>query len=324
MIETIEQALAKKGARVICVNQQKGGVGKTTLAKILGEYFSFVRKLRVLMIDLDPQCNLSKMSLPMEATEFGARPPESPYHDASDPDWQIEGQEGRSGSYAIYFDLSVYPYPIAWPEHGDDITYDILPGDRMRLEAAAAQDLEPDQRARVKTAVRDFLLQANIADSYDIVIIDTPPSASRLALSAIKAATDLIVPVIPQQQCIDGLGEMTSIHAKEEVERPPEFPLSLLLQWNLVHGNRQTDQGMIELAEGQLAFRGLFSPVILYDRAQFADRDVHGLDPRSIFNLRPSDPARKMAAAFAEYVEQHLIQTCKDREPMYPRSELKG
>lgn len=44
---------------VICVTNQKGGVGKTTTADALAAYLRIERKVRVLAVDLDPQCNLS-------------------------------------------------------------------------------------------------------------------------------------------------------------------------------------------------------------------------------------------------------------------------
>ena len=51
--------------RVLAIVQNKGGVGKTTVARILTEYFG-MQGIRVLGIDLDPQCNFSRRFLTMQ------------------------------------------------------------------------------------------------------------------------------------------------------------------------------------------------------------------------------------------------------------------
>ena len=57
--------------KVLTVTNRKGGVGKTTQSRTLCEYFSVVRHLRVLAIDLDSQCSLSHLFLEMDMSQVG-------------------------------------------------------------------------------------------------------------------------------------------------------------------------------------------------------------------------------------------------------------
>ncbi len=51
---------AKQGSVCVSVINMKGGVGKTTIAALLGHYAATSLNLKVLVIDLDPQANLSQ------------------------------------------------------------------------------------------------------------------------------------------------------------------------------------------------------------------------------------------------------------------------
>src|SRR5690606_32001675 len=97
--------------KILCVSQNKGGVGKTSLVKLISVGLS-KKGLRVLAIDLDAQCNLSKRFIEMErdpAAEDGSKPPLHPeYNPAEDDDW-----DGFSSSAAIYTGRLVVPYPTA-------------------------------------------------------------------------------------------------------------------------------------------------------------------------------------------------------------------
>ena len=98
--------------KVLTVANRKGGVGKTTQSRTLCEYFSVVRRMRVLAIDLDSQCSLSHLLLDMDMSqvgEQGVRPPLHPEYDPGDPDQA--NWNGRSSSADIFYGAAGLPVP---------------------------------------------------------------------------------------------------------------------------------------------------------------------------------------------------------------------
>jgi chromosome partitioning protein len=156
--------------QVIALANQKGGVAKTTTTLNLG--VAFVEKgLRVLCIDLDPQGNLT-MSQGMN------------------PD-TIE----RS-----MFDVLVHRMPIT--EVIEEREVDV---------AVASIDLAGADMALSSQIGRERALQKAldpIKDSYDYILIDTPPSLGLLTINAFVAATGVIVPVQTEYLSLRGLVQL--------------------------------------------------------------------------------------------------------------------
>ena len=93
---------------VLAVLNQKGGVGKTTVSSVLAEYASVKLGLRVLVVDLDMQCNSSDYWVGMEPapTATGGQLP--PRHPDYDGDPEIEE---RSSVADTFFGKASLPYP---------------------------------------------------------------------------------------------------------------------------------------------------------------------------------------------------------------------
>src|SRR6188508_2505009 len=149
-----------KGAtlgRVIAFANQKGGVAKTTTALNLGVAFA-EQGMKVLLVDLDPQGNLTKSQ--------GLNP------DA------IE----RS-----MFDVLVHRIPIT----------DVIKTVEVDI-AVASIDLAGAELALSALIGRERALDkalVEVRDRYDYVLIDTPPSLGLLTINAFVAAEGVIVPV---------------------------------------------------------------------------------------------------------------------------------
>ncbi len=164
------KAKAPAHTQVIALANQKGGVAKTTTTLNLGVAFA-EKGLRVLCIDLDPQGNLT-MSQGMN------------------PD-TIE----RS-----MFDVLVHRLPITEVIEAREIDV-----------AVASIDLAGADMALSTQIGRERALQRAvepIKESYDYILIDTPPSLGLLTVNAFVAATGVIVPVQTEYLSLRGLVQL--------------------------------------------------------------------------------------------------------------------
>lgn len=294
---------------VIAVAQRKGGPGKTTLTRTLAEYFAMVRKTRVLLIDFDTQCNLSHLFLDMEMVPDGGgtRPPIHPEYNPNDPDhadWS-----GRTSSANIFgWGGITIPYDAARPDSGKMI--EILPGDSQLLV-----EVEEQEKTRLKEAVenqtRQFLENNEVIEQmYGAVIIDTAPSASPLTRSALRAASHMLIPMELEEQCFEGMHEMLSMWRNENARRPKERRLEILaIQANKVKKKRVVHQEFWRQLQSSKIAAPYLSPIQIPDLAEFAERDTQTARPRSIFQLPPSNQARKIATEFGDHIWHRLYPT---------------
>lgn len=283
--------------------QKKGGVGKTTLIKILAEWFS--QNKRVLLVDFDDQCSLSGLYLPMERVGAGRhkRPPLHPDyspHENAHKDWT-----GRSSSADIFYaDRDIREYGVAEFAKG---RLDILPADSRELVYVREQEKESIRR-RIEHIVVEFFSSSGLDDMYDLIIFDTGPSESPLMRGVIGASTHTIIPLELEQQCVDGLDAIIGMVIEEQSRRAKKNPLELTaLQINKFRKQLSLHKGLLKQIESQERLAGFVSPVIIPNRAAYAERDVRGLLPTSVFHLKPSDPARKIAEEWCRFVEKSLF-----------------
>ena len=163
--------------QVIGVVNFKGGSGKTTTAAHLAQHFA-LQGFRVLAIDLDPQASLSALH-------------------GYQPEFDVEENGTLYG--AIRYDenrreLADIIRPTYFP------LLDIVPANIELMEfehetpkaLAQRQDGDPLFFARVARVL------GSVEDRYDVVVIDCPPQLGFLTLSALCAATAVLIPVHPQ------------------------------------------------------------------------------------------------------------------------------
>src|SRR5438477_9473459 len=117
--------------QVIVNATHKGGEGKTTNTIMLAEYAALIMELNTLIIDMDPQANLSGRYIRMEydpAYKGGKIPSIHPdYEPEKDNDWN-----GRSGIANIFYGEEVIPYPTAIKN------LELLPAHSIKLQEAEA------------------------------------------------------------------------------------------------------------------------------------------------------------------------------------------
>jgi len=167
-------------AKIFCVANQKGGVGKTTTTVNLAAGLAKVGQ-RVLMIDLDPQGNATMGS----------------------------GVDKRKIELSVY-DVLLESASIAEARVQSDklkdagCGYDIL-GANRELAGAEVELVEVERRERrLKTAI------AAVASEYDFVLIDCPPSLSMLTLNGLCCAHGVIVPMQCEYFALEGLTDLVN------------------------------------------------------------------------------------------------------------------
>jgi chromosome partitioning protein len=163
--------------QIICVANFKGGSAKTTTAGHLAQYLA-LRGYRVLAVDLDPQASLT--ALHGYQPEFDIGPDETLYG-------AIKFGEGRRSTRDI-IKKTYFP------------GLDLIPGniELMEFEHESPVALSEKKSGSTMFFTRVSQALAEVEADYDIVVIDCPPQLGFLTLSALCAATALLITVHPQ------------------------------------------------------------------------------------------------------------------------------
>ena len=157
-------------AKTIAIVNQKGGVGKTTTCVNLAAAVKAAGK-RVLLCDFDPQANATSGMGVDKTTSNGV-------YDAL-----INGVDTSQ--------------LIVTTPYGD-----VLPSSKARAGAGVELINLPDRQFLLKAALRQ------VAENYDFIFIDCPPSLELLTLNALCAANTLLVPVQGEYYALEGLSDL--------------------------------------------------------------------------------------------------------------------
>jgi chromosome partitioning protein len=162
-------------AKIFCIANQKGGVGKTTTSVNLSAGLAKIGQ-RVLLIDLDPQGNATTGS-------------------------GIDKRQLENSVYDVLLESASVAEARVTPEKGG---YHIL-GANRELAGAEVELVALDRREkRLRTAL------AAVGAEYDYILIDCPPSLSLLTLNGLCAAHGVIVPMQCEYFALEGLTDLVN------------------------------------------------------------------------------------------------------------------
>jgi chromosome partitioning protein len=176
--------------QVLAVMNFKGGSGKTTTSAHLAQYLA-LRGFRVLAIDLDPQASLSAL--------FG-----------SQPELDVGPNDTIYG--AIRYDEERRPIRDIVRE-----TYipglHLIPGNLELMEFEHSTPMALANRDAGDTMFFARVSQAidEIESAYDVVVVDCPPQLGYLTLSALTAATSVLITVHPQMLDVLSMNQFLSM-----------------------------------------------------------------------------------------------------------------
>ena len=166
-------------AKVFCIANQKGGVGKTTTTVNLAAGLARVGQ-RVLVVDLDPQGNATMGS----------------------------GVDKRAMPLSIYDVLLESAGIIEARQRSEAGGYDVLGANRELAGAEVELVALEHRNERLRRALAEAA--ADPSGVYDFVLIDCPPSLSLLTLNGLCSAHGVIVPMQCEYFALEGLSDLVN------------------------------------------------------------------------------------------------------------------
>ena len=274
--------------QVVAFANFKGGSAKTTTSVHFAHYLA-LKGFRVLAVDLDPQASMTAM--------FGHQP-EFDVGDGETIYGALRYDEGRRSIHEIvrptYFDgLHLIPGNIEVMEFEHDTP-------RVLMAKGGAETIFFER-------LREALGQ--VADDYDVVVLDTPPSLGYLTLSALYAATGLVVTVHPamldvasMSQFLLMMGDLATTMRELGARMDNDFVRYLLTRHD------PNDQAQVKVAS---MLRAQFPDDVMMPTAiQSTAVEIAGLSKRTLYELEAGEVQRhtlKRARESIDAVNEGLL-----------------
>ncbi len=182
-------------AQIFAVANQKGGVGKTTTAVNVSAALAHLGK-RVLLVDLDPQGNATMGS-------------------------GINKHELSQSVYPVLLGMMTVPDATKRAGAGE---YDVLSANRD-LAGAEIELVDLDGREHRLANALEI-----VADDYDFIILDCPPSLSLLTLNGLCAAHGVIIPMQCEYFALEGLSDLVNSIKRVHANLNPKLQIVGLLR----------------------------------------------------------------------------------------------
>ncbi|WER19949.1 plasmid partitioning protein RepA (plasmid) [Agrobacterium fabrum] len=276
--------------QVVAIANFKGGSAKTTTCVHLAHYLA-LQGYRVLALDLDPQASLSAL--------FGAQ-----------PEFDVGANETIYAALR-YDDAERRPIrDIIRKTYFDGI--DLIPGNLevMEYEHETPRVLAQKSGSGAIFFERLKLALSEVEQDYDIVILDTPPSLGFLTLSAIYAATSMIITVHPamldvasMSQFLLMMGDLISVLNESGAQLDQDFIRYLVTR----HDPNDAPQSQVVAMMRHLFGSDVLLPTLIESTAV----EAAGLAKRSIYELEMGQIGRdthKRAREAVDAVNEAILK----------------
>lgn len=191
---------------VVTIMNMKGGVGKTTVAMHLGgliaRYKVGGKRRRVLLLDYDPQFNLSQAFIPANKYFDLEKKRKTTLailqDDETDLDpFQLQVSGNEIPPKVVNLTHKVYSFV-------DGRQLDLIPSTLDLMYIALGQSLK-----RTKPMEERFAkFVAECRNKYDLIFIDCHPAGSLFTKTSLRNSDHVIIPVVPQRYAVRGIGLM--------------------------------------------------------------------------------------------------------------------
>ena len=252
-------------ARTICIANQKGGVGKTTTTVNLSAALSHLNR-RVLIIDMDPQGNASSgIGIKRHACQDA-----SIYHSLVDTKTLEEVIHKTSA-------------------------------DNLHI-APATPDLVGAEIELVDIAQREYRLRAaieTVADKYDYVLIDCPPSLGLLTVNALCAADSFLVPLQCEYYALEGLSQLLNTAGLIKKNLNPNLKIQGIVLTMFDMRNNLSHQVVNEIQShfGDKVFKAIIPRNVRLSEAPSHGKSIFGYDEKSTGAKKYIELAKELDAS---------------------------
>lgn len=261
-------------SRVLSVANQKGGVGKTTTTINLATALAIAEQ-RILMVDMDPQGNLT--------SGIG-----------------LKGQSAPGGT--VYQALTApdpIPDPAAFLLETRVKDLWVIPADRNLTGAEVELVTLPHRERRL----RDLL--EPLRDRFDFILVDTPPSLGLLTLNALVAADAVVIPLNCEYFALEGLADLVATLRRVRASLNPALDIAGVL---MTMYDERTNLGQQVARDIREFFQDRVYQTVIPRNIRLGEAPSHGV-PAILYDVKSRGSEAYLALARELLAREAVPQT---------------